>query len=105
MAALGVPFVGGTDAGVSVTPFDSLPRELEILVAEVGLTPMQAIQAATANAARAFGVDNTLGTLVRGQAADLIAVDGDPSVQIGDVRSLRIVIKGGRTVVENGIVL
>jgi imidazolonepropionase-like amidohydrolase len=99
MAALGVPFVAGTDAGVSHTPFDSLVGELEILVAEVGLTPLQAIQAATANAARAFKVDQTLGTLVSGQAADLIAVDGDPAVQIGDLRPVRTVIKGGRTVV------
>jgi imidazolonepropionase-like amidohydrolase len=105
MATLGVPFVAGTDAGVSLTPFDSLPAELEILVSEIGLTPMQAIQAATGNAARALGVDGSLGTLVSGKEADLIAIDGDPSVRIDDLRSVRVVIKGGRTVVENGVVL
>ncbi|MDQ6674510.1 MAG: amidohydrolase family protein [Chloroflexota bacterium] len=105
MAELGVPFVAGTDAGVSLTPFDSLARELEILVSEVRLTPVQAIQAATANAARALRVDKTLGTLVAGQAADLIGVDGDPSVQIGDVRRVRTVIKAGRTVAHNGVLL
>jgi imidazolonepropionase-like amidohydrolase len=66
---------------------------------------MQAIQAATANAARALGVDDTLGTLVPGRAADLLAVDGDPSVRIEDLRSVRLVMKGGRTVVQNGLVL
>jgi imidazolonepropionase-like amidohydrolase len=61
--------------------------------------------AATGNAARALGVDGSLGTLVTGQAADLIAVDGDPSVRIADLRSVRVVMKGGRTVVEKGVVL
>jgi imidazolonepropionase-like amidohydrolase len=103
--ALGVPIVAGTDAGVSLTPFDSLPDELALYVGQLGLTPMQAIQAATANAARALGVDDTLGTLVPGRAADLLAVDGDPSVRIEDLRSVRLVMKGGRTVVQNGLVL
>jgi imidazolonepropionase-like amidohydrolase len=103
--ALGVPIVAGTDAGVSLTPFDSLPDELALYVGQLGLTPMQAIQAATANAARALGVDDTLGTLVPGRAADLLAVDGDPSVRIEDLRSVRLVMKGGRTVVQNGVVL
>ena len=105
MAALGVPFVAGTDAGVSLTPFDSLHSELEILVSEVGLTPMQAIHAATGNAARVLGVDTSLGTLVAGQAADMLAVDGDPSVRIADLRPVRAVIKAGRTVVRDGVVL
>ena len=39
------------------------------------------------------------------RAADLLAVDGDPSVRIEDLRSVRVVIKGGRTVVQNGVVL
>ena len=90
---------------MSLTPFDSLQAELEMYVSDIGLTPMQAIQAATANAARALGVDGLVGTLITGQAADMIAVGGDPSVRIEDLRSVRVVIKGGRTVVENGVVL
>lgn len=105
MVTLGVPIVAGTDAGVSLTPFDSLPGELEIYVEDLGLTPIQAIQAATGTAARTLGLEGTLGTLVSGRAADMLAVDGDPSVRIGDVRSVRLVIKGGRTVVRDGVVL
>lgn len=105
MAQLGVPFVAGTDAGVSLTPFDSLPSELEIYVSEVGLSPIQAIQAATGTAARVLGLDSTLGTLLPGRAADLVAVEGDPSVRIQDVRNVRMVIKGGRIVVRDGVVL
>ena len=46
-----------------------------------------------------------LGTLVTGRTADLIAVEGDPSVRIEDLRSIKTVIKGGRTVVKEGVVL
>jgi imidazolonepropionase-like amidohydrolase len=102
---LGVRVVAGTDAGVSLTPFDSLPRELEILVSEVGLSPLEAIQAATGDAARAIGIADTVGTLQPGQTADLIAVDGDPSVRIVDLRAVRRVIRGGRTVVSDGAFL
>jgi imidazolonepropionase-like amidohydrolase len=105
MVALGVPFVAGTDAGVTLTPFDSLLGELEIYVAEVGLTPVQAIQAATGNAARILGVDGNVGTLRKGLAADMLVVDGDPSATIGDLRAMRRVIKAGRTVAENGRLL
>lgn len=102
MVTLGVPFVGATDAGVAWTPFDSLPGELELLVSEVGLTPLQAITAATGTAARILGLSATLGTLTAGRTADLVAVEGDPSVRIEDLRAVHTVIKGGKLVVENG---
>jgi imidazolonepropionase-like amidohydrolase len=102
---MGVPFAAGTDAGTSLNPFDSLPSELEVLVRDVGFSPLQAIHAATGGAARALGIDSTLGTLRPGRAADLLAVDGDPAVDIGVLRSLRLVMKAGRAVVENGVVL
>lgn len=105
MRALGVPIVAGTDAGVVLTPFDSLPGELEILVDEVGLAPVQAIAAATGEPARVLGLADTVGTLVPGRMADLVAVDGDPSTRIIDVRAVRYVIQAGRTVARDGVVL
>ncbi len=105
MVTLGVPVAAGTDAGVSLVRFDTLPDELQIYVAELGLTPLQAIQAATGSAAKSLGLDGTLGTLTVGRAADLVAVDGDPATRIEDVHGVRMVIKGGRTVVRDGVVL
>jgi imidazolonepropionase-like amidohydrolase len=104
MRELGVPFVAGTDAGVSLTPFDSLQRELEILVEEVGFTALQAINVATGGSARVLGL-GTVGTLEAGRVADLLAVEGDPSVRISDLRSLKLVMKGGQTVAENGLLV
>jgi imidazolonepropionase-like amidohydrolase len=76
MRQLGVPVVTGTDAGVTWTPFDSLPLEMELLVTEVGLSPLQATQAASSTAARALGLAGSVGTVAVGRVADLIAVDG-----------------------------
>jgi imidazolonepropionase-like amidohydrolase len=90
---------------VALTPFNSLPGELERLVADIGLSPVAAIAAGTSGAARALGVADTLGTLAPGQIADLIAVEGDPSVRIEDVRNVRRVIKAGRTVAQDGVLL
>jgi imidazolonepropionase-like amidohydrolase len=102
---IGVPIAAGTDAGVSNRPFDSLPLELEAMVSDLGLSPLETIHAATGEAARAIGIADTVGSLTPGHAADMLVVDGDPSVRISDLQSVRMVIKGGRTVVENGVLL
>jgi imidazolonepropionase-like amidohydrolase len=102
---LGVPLVAGTDAGVSLTPFDSLFGELEIYASDVGMTPLQAIHAATGAASLALGIADTVGTLGAGKDADLIVVDGDPSERIADLRAVRMVMRGGRIVAENRVVL
>jgi imidazolonepropionase-like amidohydrolase len=102
---IGVSLVAGTDAGVSLTPFSSLIGEVEIYALEVGMTPLEAIHAATGAASLALGIGDTVGTLVAGKDADLIVVDGDPSERIGDLRTVRMVMRSGRKVAENGVVL
>jgi imidazolonepropionase-like amidohydrolase len=104
MHELGVPFVAGTDAGTSLLPFDSLPRELEIMVADVGMTPLEAIHAATGRSAEILGISD-VGTLEPGRRADLLVVDGNPSVRIQDVRAQRMVLKSGAIAAENGVLL
>ncbi|HVB31008.1 MAG TPA: amidohydrolase family protein [Gemmatimonadaceae bacterium] len=99
-AELGVRIVAGTD-GMFDAKRDSLPtlhRELELLVTRAGLTPLQAITAATENGAWAIGVDRTLGTLVAGKAADLVLLGADPTADIRNTRAVRVVIQRGKVV-------
>ena len=71
----GVPIAMGTDAGV--TPHGQNLRELALL-AGLGMAPAAVLEAATRSAARLMGVDDELGTIEPGKAADLVLVDGDP---------------------------
>ncbi|GLZ51614.1 amidohydrolase family protein [Actinomycetospora sp. NBRC 106378] len=100
--AAGVPFLAGSETGFAVTPVGEWhARELEMFVEYMGMTPMEAIVAATRNGAFAMRAEGELGTLEVGRIADVLVVDGDP---LRDVRVLqdreRIVevIKDGRRV-------
>jgi len=102
MLARGVKVIGSTDAGVANVPLDSMPGELEAAVEELGLTPMQAITAATFTGSQAFDRSDDFGSLQVGRRADFLVVDGDPTKNISDVRKLRWVFKDGVAEVENG---
>ncbi|MGH2405332.1 MAG: amidohydrolase family protein [bacterium] len=69
-------------------------REVELLTT-CGLTPLEAIQAATLNSARLCGTDSDVGTLETGKVADLVAVAGRPDQRIRDLQEIRLVMKGG----------
>jgi imidazolonepropionase-like amidohydrolase len=98
----GVKIIGSTDAGVANVPLDSMPGELEAAVEELGLTPMQAITAATYTGSQAFDRSEDFGSLQVGRRADFLVIDGDPSKDIADIRKLRWVFKDGVAEVENG---
>jgi hypothetical protein len=74
-----------------------VPQEMVMFV-EAGLTPMQAIQAATINVAKAFRKDKDFGTVEPGKVADLIAIDGDPLKDIWSVQNVKLVVLGGKVV-------
>ncbi len=63
--------------------------------ADAGMTPLQALQTATVNAAALLGWSDRVGSLEAGYFADLVAVDGDPLVDIRAVQRVRFVMKGG----------
>ncbi|HET6318433.1 MAG TPA: amidohydrolase family protein [Chloroflexota bacterium] len=105
MLELGVPIITGTDAGVSWTPFDSLALELELLVTQVDMKPLQAIHSATGGAARALGLAGSVGTVAVGSAADLIVVAGDPATDITALRQVHLVLQAGNVVARDGQVL
>lgn len=89
----GVPIIVGTDW--SDLAGHSVHRELEAFV-EAGLTPMDAIRAATVVPARVMGLDRELGTVEAGKRADLVVVDGDPLRSIRAMRNVRAVVTAGR---------
>jgi imidazolonepropionase-like amidohydrolase len=88
----GVPIVAGTDEGI---PGHSVHREIELYV-EAGLTPMEALQAATIVSARAMKLDGELGTIERGKRADLAVLDANPLDAIRNIRRVRWTISDGR---------
>jgi imidazolonepropionase-like amidohydrolase len=88
----GVRIILGTDAGV--VPHGSNARELAALV-RLGLTPIDALRAATIRAAQALGVADRLGSLTPGKVADLIAVPGDPLADISVMERVGFVMKDG----------
>ena len=69
--------------------------ELEAYV-HAGMTPFQALQTATVNAAQALGLGDELGTIQPGKIADLAFVSGDPLLDIRNTRDVKRVMKGGR---------
>ena len=92
----GVAIVAGTDDIVADGDSTAnLHRELELLV-ESGLTPLAALTAATRNGARALGREDDCGTIENGRVADLVVLDADPTVAIGNTRRIQMVIKSGR---------
>jgi imidazolonepropionase-like amidohydrolase len=84
----------GTDTGVS--PHGMNAREFQLLV-EAGFTPLQAIQMATVNAADHLQLNSVTGRIAQGYAADIIAVDGDPTQDVATLMNVRFVMARGVT--------
>ncbi len=96
LRAAGVAILAGTDAPNPGTAHGiSMHRELELLV-EAGLTPVEALAAATGAPARAFALTDR-GRVATGMRADLVLVDGDPTTSIVATRAIVTVWKGGVT--------
>ncbi len=89
----GVKIAFGTDIGVC--RFGDNAREFKLMV-DNGMTPMQAIQAATIVDAELLGQSQQLGSITRGKWADLIAVRGDPIADVRALEDVRFVMKAGR---------
>ena len=98
LQAAGVRILAGTDAGFLNSfnyPGVGLHDELDLFV-RYGLTPLQALQAATVNGARFLGHGDTHGTLAPGKAADVVLLRADPLTDIRAVRAIDTVILQGR---------
>ena len=96
--AAGVKIAAGTDAGGHGHPSNAM--EIECLV-KAGLTPLQALRAATGWAAECLGLERDVGTVEKGKLADLVVVAGDPLNDVAvlqDHAHIALVLKGGETV-------
>jgi len=96
----GVNIAAGTDSGTpGVVIGKGLHKELEIMV-EAGISPMEAIIAATRNAADNVAKASELGTIESGKLADVIAVSGDPLKDIRNTREIKLVMREGEILVN-----
>jgi len=102
LATPGLKVVFGTDAVAGADGRNA--EDLVCRVQEAGESPMHAIVAATSLNAAAMGLANRVGAVAPGLDADLIAVDGDPALDITALRRVSFVMKGGRVVRDDGTV-
>jgi len=88
----GVTICGGSDVGVFSHGDDA--KELQLMV-QFGMKPIDALVASTSSNARMLGMEDRLGAIKPGLFADLVAVDGDPTIDIAAVRNVKFVMKNG----------
>ena len=103
IATKGVKTVVGTGAEGSTYAHGTQGLEFIALVRQGGMTPVQALQAGTVNAAELMQWQNHVGSISKGKFADIIAVSGDPLEDITEARRVRFVMKGG-VVYKNDLV-
>ncbi len=95
LARAGVPLLTGTDSPLTTSPpGESLHDELALLV-QAGLTPAQAIRAATYEAARYFAATDSMGTVARGKVADFVVLEANPLTDVRNTRRIRAVVANG----------
>jgi imidazolonepropionase-like amidohydrolase len=98
----GVTLAGGSDAGIARRAFGNYPRDVAAMADAgrfpVGLSPLDALRAATSVAAATCGLTDT-GRLSPGMRADIVAVEGNPLVRIADLQQIRLVVCNGRVIV------
>jgi imidazolonepropionase-like amidohydrolase len=90
----GITICAGTDAPLAELPYHAVIYEMELLV-KFGLTPLEAVTAATWNNAKLFGIDGKVGKVAAGLGADLVAVQGNPAERITDTRNVCFVMREG----------
>jgi imidazolonepropionase-like amidohydrolase len=95
----GVKMAFGTDLGVC--PYGTSPKQFAFMV-KYGMTPMQAIQAATSNAADLLGHSHEIGSIKAGKYADIVAVSGDPLKDISVLENIQFVMKEGKVYKQEG---
>jgi imidazolonepropionase-like amidohydrolase len=94
----GVKIAGGSDAGTPYNRHEDYAYEVELMSTVLGMTPQQALSAATATAGELLGVQ--AGVLAAGRPADLLLLDRDPGSDVRALRDPRVVVKAGAVAYE-----
>jgi imidazolonepropionase-like amidohydrolase len=103
MQRAGVKILAGTDsAGIYLYPGFSLHDELVLLV-KAGLTPMQALQAATIDPATFLGLSESFGSLEKGKIANMVLLEANPLVDISNTQKIASVVLRGRLISKSDI--
>jgi len=97
MHRAGMTLLAGSDLGAPLlVPGFSMHDELELLVNVAGMTPLQALRAATILPARVNGLGDSLGSVEAGKLADIVVLDANPLTDIRNTRKISAVVANGR---------
>ena len=102
LLAHGVTFAASSDAGVTDLLYDDYALIPELMVSELGMSPIEAIIACTQTGAGALGLQDEIGTIEAGKVADLVAVSGNPLEDITFLRHVKIVMRDGLIIHRTG---
>jgi len=98
---MGIHLAVGTDSALPVNAAASVIWEMQWLI-HCGLTNLEAIRAATLNGAQLLEIDDKVGTIAPDMLADILVVDGDPSVDIKQLHNVDVVMRSGSVLVKQG---
>ena len=101
----GVKFVTGMDSGMTNANFDDFAYIPQVMVEEMGISPIEAIICSTKTSADCLGMESEIGTLSESKSADVLIIDGDPSVDIKLLHSVDTIVSQGKIVKKEGILL
>ena len=101
----GVKFVTGMDSGMTNANFDDFAHIPQVMVEEMGITPMEAIICSTRTSAECLGLEDEIGTLEAGKSADVLIINGDPSADITALHSVNTIISQGEIIKRDGDLL
>ena len=101
----GVKFVTGMDSGMTNAHFDDFAYIPEVMVNSMGISPMEAITCATKTSSECLGRDNEIGTITPGKSADVLIINGDPSVKIEALHNVDTIVARGTVIKESGQLL
>ena len=98
----GVKFVTGMDSGMTNANFDDFAYIPQVMVEDMGITPMEAIVCATKTSAECLGLEDEIGTLEPGKSADIVIVEGDPAADISALHNVSAIVSQGALVKRDG---